>query len=252
MNYLFLKVYNLVIVILLAVNIHQGTIYAQNSSIEHALEIIRGTYGSNQVLFNGVYFEDIYRYDIGTPFYYEEFREGYIILHDQKFEDVLLKYNINEQNIVVQQPGNDNTALAFLPPLDFISEFAIQKEVFKKYTFDEHGTAFYNEVFKGTLIFLQSWEKKKVKSTHNANFIANKYSQAKRKNIVVLNGQAYVFTSNKSFLKLFPEAIRKELAALLKSESINLKVTPVNQLRDFFMLCDNTYSSYIKNNSSKN
>ena len=90
-------------------------------------------YGIDQELVNGVHFENIYRYSIGHPYLEADtFKNGSVVYRGKKHSDLLLKYDIYNQQLLVKYLFNDGHIIFYLPK-EFISEFNIEN---KKYLTD--------------------------------------------------------------------------------------------------------------------
>jgi hypothetical protein len=195
--------------------------------------VITAKYGTDPVLVNGKYFENLYRNDLGHPYYItDQFFKGYIIIHQKKIENIQLKYNIFDQTLVVAY-NNDNAPLIFIPPNEFITGFSINGNTFRKFTFSEEMPGFYQDIFVGdALKIVCGWTKKRYDSYHNKTYKANKFSDGQKKYFVVLNNVHYEPKSNKDFVKIFAEEYQQDIALYMKDKKIKLAKSDSKELED--------------------
>lgn len=213
---------------------------SQNQNLTQTFELVNKRYGLDQVLVNGRYFEDIYRNDLGHPFYMSNtFTEGEFTLHGKKFSNLELMYNVFDQNLVVLLKNEQTNGLAFLPPIEFVSEFEIAGNKFKKYNFTNAEPAFYQEVYSGTEIkHLVYYSKIRYDSYHNVNFKAYKYTETKKNMFISITDKVYKYSSKGSFLKLFPKENKKEIARYIKDNKVHVLKSPVQEIIELYMFCD--------------
>lgn len=211
-----------------------------NQDLEHAFELAQKEYGLDQVLVNGQYFEDIYRNDLGHPFYLSNsFNEGEFTLHGKEFSNLELMYNVFDQNLVVLLKNSQTNGLAFLPPIEFVSEFEIAGNRFIKYNFTNAEPTFYQVLYSGeSLKHLFHYSKIRYDSYHNVNFKAHKYTETKRISYLAKGDKAYKYTSKGSFLKLFPKENKKEIATYLKRHKIHVIKSPIHEIVELYKFCD--------------
>ena len=206
--------------------------------IEQTYNEVQSMYGENQVFINGIHFDNIYLNDKGIPFFQsEDYQSGYLVLHNKKYTDLLLKYNIYNQKLVVKYPTLKGDPLVFMPPTDFISEFSLNGLVFRQYTFPESPAKFFQVVFDGELKCLYEWHKDRDESTHNNTYMAYEFREAKHKSYLVIDNKLHNYISKASFMKLFPEENKKNISSFMKENKINLRNSPDQKIAELIAYC---------------
>lgn len=237
-------IYRISSILVLCVYLIPETIHSQDNkqtSVEEAYEFVKAHYGPDPVLINGKYFEDIYRNDLGHPFYpVDEFLPGTITVHGKLFENIGLKYNIYDQTVIVSFSDGKSPPIFFIPPTEFISGFSIKDEEFSKCDFQGENQGFYHNVFTDQLLsFFVIWSKKRYDSYHNKSYKAYKYSESRRKLYFSFGNSHFPLKKNRSFIKIFNKERQKEITEYLKSHQINLKKSNSEVLCELGAFCVN-------------
>jgi hypothetical protein len=202
--------------------------------------LVQKEYGPDQVLINGLYPEDYVRDAIGHPFFQDnKFYPGYIILHNQKFDDVSLKYNIFDQNIIVSQPVDENNTLQIIPPNKFITEFRVNDKLFRKFCFDGANEKFFQVIYDGDIKCLYSITKKRFISYHTQKFSSFKFSKEIRDSYLLIDQKLYRYNTLGSILRHFPDKTKPEIKAFCKKERIRLSKSSDQEIRKLIEFCEN-------------
>src|SRR5512145_252110 len=70
---------------------------------------VQETYGIDQVLVNGIFYEDRYPGQIGHPFLFENrLYDGTITFRGEKYDEIDLKYDLYEQQIILYTNQNNS------------------------------------------------------------------------------------------------------------------------------------------------
>ncbi|HKK62481.1 MAG TPA: hypothetical protein VJ951_07970, partial [Bacteroidales bacterium] len=106
-------------------------------------------YGVTSLLLNGVYFDDPYIGARGHPYLGKDiFRKGTIVFRNKIYSNVLMKYDIDEQRIILNH-NHPETRLVTILPNVFIESFKIGDDVFKNASFNGGEKQYYEVVFEG-------------------------------------------------------------------------------------------------------
>jgi hypothetical protein len=216
-----------------------------NSSFTQTYELVQEAYGLDQVLINGVYYENIYKNDLGFPFFQtDEFLSGYVVIHNRKYSDNLsFKYNIYNQSLVVMHTDKAGDQLVYMPSLVFISEFGLNKLVFRKYQFEDSPPQFYQEVYSGQIKCLYAWSKNGEESNHNGRFVAFKFFEAKHKSFLVIENKLCQYRSKASFVKLFQEENKKLIKGYIKEHKVKLTKSSDQEMAALVLYCESIVNS---------
>jgi len=184
--------------------------------------LIEKNYGSNPVAINGIYHEDYYRNAIGHPFLNEnQFVTGYVVIHNKRFDDIQLKYNVYNQNIVIRHDTGVGNPLEIIPPNEFISEFRINGRLFRKYRDETGKEKFFQVVHDGSVKCLFYWSKERTDSFHDTRMLSYRFNEEVRKSYMIINHNLLRFKSKGNFFNLFPAKYKPELITFCRKEAIN-------------------------------
>lgn len=117
---------------------------------------------------------------------------------------------------------------------EFIHEFKIDGKLFRKYSFPETGTRFYQVVTSGKIYCLYYWEKELNYSTSSLY----NFSPQKKVSYIVMNGKPYRFKSKKQFRRLFPVQHKKEIKQFIRNNKIRLKNESDGNMKRLLEFCN--------------
>ncbi len=222
--------------------------WGQDNQSEFAEEV-PDPIGIDPVLVNGKFFENIYFGDIGHPFLVSDnYIQGVVVINNRRFDNQQLRYNVYANNLVVMVEDGDNR-VAFIPPVEFVSEFQIYDRVFKKYTFKEGKPEFYEQVYVGKLSCLYDWSKRRIDSYHNGKTLAYKYMDEEHDSFILKNDRLYSFKRKSGFIKLFPKSVRKEIAKYFKVHQLKLKDASNEEVQALFTFCEPLMDFEVSNDT---
>jgi hypothetical protein len=177
-------------------------------------------YGIDQNLVNGVYFENLYQYTIGHPYLLANtFINGSVVFRGNQYSDLLLKYDLFNQQLLVNYAFNDIHVLFYLPK-EFISEFIIENKIFVKRSIPgEVNDRIYQIIGKDyPTKILYTWEK------IGTDFIYYfEYGEANRSSFIVIGSNQLGYNRNRSFIHKFPKQHQKLIKKYIHENKIRVK-----------------------------
>jgi hypothetical protein len=196
-------------------------------------------YRSDQVLINGIYNENYYRNALGHPFMLENrFYPGYIVIHNKRFNNLSLKYNLFEQNVVLVHDLNTSNQVEYIPPVAFVSEFSLNGKLFRRYRNEEGKESFFQVVYDGKIKCLYSWEKERIESFHNARVASYKFNDEVKKSYLLIDNKLFKYRSPGSFIGLFPKELASQIKNFCRKESINLSTAQDLAMAKLLSFCE--------------
>jgi hypothetical protein len=211
-----------------------------NSDSTDLFSFVQREYGPDQVLVNGLYPEDYILDAIGHPFFMDTiFHPGYVILHNQKFDNVFLLYNIFDQNIIVSQPGYESGPVQIIPPNKFISEFKINDKIFRKFCFDGIHEDYFQVVYNGKIKCLYSFTKKRYISYNRSKYSTFTFSKDIRKSYLLIDQKLYEYKKSGSFLQYFPKNVKPGIKAYCEKEKLRFSKASDAEIRKLMEYCEN-------------
>lgn len=199
---------------------------------------VKKAYGLDQLLVNGVCFEEYYLGSIGHPFLFEDqFLKGTLIFQGRTYKDVNLKYDICKQQIVLYVTQN-NSNIWIIPPNEFISSFSLDNLLFKKFEFQ--GTSrFYQVAFDSeNLKCLYYWSKIRYDSDHQKNYNSSRFTDSDRKSYLLIGKSIEKYNDNQSFINLFPKEHQVQIRAYIKDNKIKVSHSNASEITKLLSFCE--------------
>ena len=170
--------------------------------------------------------------------------QGSVSIRGKLYNNIWIKYDIHAQQVEVEyrtMGGADNQVILVS---DRVDNFTIGNYFFKKLKLEEEldevlaEEQFYQILGKGRLIWYIRWEKNLVPLVGDPRFI-EEFTSPKRNYLLELDGSIHPFNNKKSFVKLFPESIQKDIKRLIKSNQLQIRTASTEQLELFIMAANN-------------
>jgi hypothetical protein len=196
------------------------------------------TYGFDQVLVNGIIYEDNYRGKIGHPFLLEDqFYKGTLVFREKEYKGINIKYDIYKQQVVLYVMQNNSVAWV-IPPNDFITAFSLGEKLFVKHAF--HGEPrFYQMVYDTEkLKCLYYWSKLRYDSDHNSEYISAKFTKSERITYLMADGVFTKYRNNRSFVSLFPHEHQIRIKQYIKTTKINVARSSDGMIHELLSYCN--------------
>jgi hypothetical protein len=218
----------------------QLTLLGQKSSTDTPqgyLELVERAFGQDQELVNGLQYYNRHPRSLGHPYLLEGLvHEGSVTLRGQVYNHIWLKFDIHAQQVEVEYQtmnGADNQVILVG---DRVDEFSIGNYYFKRLKLEEDPSPyqFYQVIGGGRMIWYIRWEKKLVPISGDSRFI-EEYTAPKRDYLLDLDGTVSAFQNKKSFVKLFPKAVQKDLKRLMKKNHLMIKTAKTEELELFLI-----------------
>jgi hypothetical protein len=179
-------------------------------------------YGLDQNLINGVKFYKSPEAVSGNEFFLDDkSSSGQITVNGISYPNVFLKYDLVEQNVILEYDYPPGGKMQIIIDKEKISEFEIFERTFKKYRFPSTGEHFFQILTAGDLVCLIYWTKIRVPSTSSMQY-AYLYSEENRKTYLLIGNQLFQFAGQRSFLKLFPEH-KDEIKKFIKRHQLEIR-----------------------------
>lgn len=204
-------------------------------------ESVIDEYGFDQVLVNGVIFEDKYWKKIGHQFFPEDkLYTGTLMYRGKEYKRIEMKYDICNQQLVLYIKHNYLT-VGIVPSNDFISTFSLGDKIFSKYHF-EGGPRFYQVVFdteKLKCLYYWSKQVEVIANSGNLNYYRHEFTDSEKKSYLKLNGSFEEYTNNRSFTDLFPQETKVMVRQYIKTNHIKVAKSSDEKITELLTYCNN-------------
>ncbi len=230
--------------LILLVSIFPGTLilFSQEtdtpiSSYEICIELDRN-YGADQRLVSGTFYHEAHYGSInGHPFCInEEWKKGQVIMDGIVFENLLLKYDIVSNELVLNTLNLSNTSLQVSLKTGNISSFKLDNKQFIVFpgSGNEDKPLFCELVSSGHVDFLLLRKKEmRMVSSGGNDFEYKEYYN----NYLRIDDQLIKFRGRRSLIKLFPDH-RKELRKYISQQALILGTKNTDERALFVDYCN--------------
>jgi len=196
-------------------------------------------YGIHQELVNGLQYYNRNPGALGHPYLLEGLvHQGSVNLRGKIYPGLWLKYDIHDQHVEVEYQTVGGAYNQVILVNDRILWFTIDNYYFERVNLEEGEAKFYQVLGQGRMVWYIHWSKNLVPKSGDSRFM-EEYTSVKRDYLLQLDGSLYPFTNKKSFVKLFPKTIQKDMKKLIKSNHIQIRSASTEQLELFLMAASN-------------
>lgn len=214
--------------------------YAPDAGADFPNELYKSVdneYGIDQVLVNGICYEDEYLGSVGHPFLFEnQFYKGTLTYREREYHGLDIKYDIYKHQLILYIKQN-NSIVWIIPPNDFILAFSLGDKLFVKHTFDG-VPGFYQLIFDTKkLKCLYYWSKSRYDSDHKRDYNSYSFTDSQRKTYLVVDDVLKKYGDNRSFVRLFPQESRVQIKQYIKNNKIKVAKSSDVEMKKFITFC---------------
>jgi hypothetical protein len=216
--------------------IHINAQYTGEEEIEELYRSLVEKYGPDQNLVSGVRYYDLHsRYDGHKYFGDNRFTEGKLFLNSGTYEDVSLKYDLYEQQVILQVSLSDLSYTEIVVAGFRIQGFKLGDRVFRKACFPRTDTLIFQVIGEEVPQCYLHWSKEVIPHSTDRQSVYE-FSKMKRKTYVVIDSQLYRFKGARSFSKAFP-GHRAEVMSYIRKNKIRINKAGDRELEALTGFC---------------
>lgn len=215
-------------------------------------ELVARAYGQDQELVNGMQYYNRNPRSMGHPYLLEGWaHQGSVTIRGVLYNPIWLKYDIYAQQVEVDYStasGGENTVILVG---DRVNEFTIGNSYFKNMKLDEDPledtlqSRFYQVLGGGRIVWYIRWEKRLIPVSGDSRFM-EEFTSPKRNYLLELDGSVNAFQNKKSFIKLFPKVIQKDLKRLMNQNHLLIRSASPEQLEMFIIAAAKLYEGGVE------
>lgn len=205
--------------------------FAQESSADKsAYTFFDSQYGLDPEIYKGRKYINLDNYQSGTPFFSSEknhsisFYPGKILLDKKLYSNVLLSYDVYNQEVLIQSRSLSGVSNDIILPNTLIDEFWIGEQHFAKNPYKEID-ALYVEVIENIVtevVCYFSYNKEyRLQETSGKGEMG--FGELRTRKYLFVNHTVYGFKGKKSFLKCLTDQNREESINFIKSNPLKFK-----------------------------
>jgi hypothetical protein len=197
---------------------------AQHLLFSHLYSAAEKEYGIHQGLINGYLFEEENQNASGHPYllnYYSN--EGSVIYRGKQYTNLLLRYNVYDQRVLLIYPYNDVEYKLHLQK-EFINGFTIENKTFIKRAFgDSKEAKFYQVIGADSPIKLLYFWQKGLINVYANNSDNRMFSPVQKVTYILSNNELVSFKGNGSFTSKFPSKSKPAIKKYLRKNNTKVK-----------------------------
>jgi hypothetical protein len=217
--------------------------YAQDpdeGSVEELYSSFLETYGPDQYLVCGIRYYNLHARFAGHKFFGEDkYSRGTLRLDRGTYPDVLLKYDLYGQKIIMQINYPDGSFNEIIVTDSRLLGFDLDGRAFRKISFPGTDTLIYQVIGKDSPVCLYHWTKEIIPNSTGPESVYG-FSKMKRRSYVVTDSTLHGFKSARSFARCFPEN-RAEVMNYIRREKIRLPKAGDAVMGGLINFCSNLF-----------
>ncbi len=202
-------------------------------------------YKLDQNLINGIKYYKSRETISGTEFFLDnKASHGKITVNGKVYSDVFLKYDLINQDIILEYKYPPGGELQIIIDDDKVTEFEIFDKTFRKHDFQSTGKRFFQIIDAGDLVCLIHWKKILLPVGSSLQY-TYQYSEEKKRTYLLMKDQLYQFGGQKSFLKLFP-GFKSEIKQYLNRYNLEIRNISDEKMIRLLEFCNDLCSANPK------
>jgi hypothetical protein len=172
---------------------------------------------------NGIYYTYPYYNAQGHPFLdTKEFGTGSAHFRGKYYDGLSINYDLFNQLVILSWEYDGVLQMSLLAP-EFLEGFQLKDKLFVKADMGDGSAAFFQVVSRAPgVACYHAWYKERREIRDSGNRSIYSFSEQKRRNYLLVEGRLQRYKSNRSFVKLFPEAARDPMRSYIIDAQIDV------------------------------
>ena len=197
-------------------------------------------YGPDPVLCNGkLYISRLPGNIKGHPYLFApDFEPGYVIIKGRKFDNILLNYEIYNQELLLKYKDLNNSDRIILLSKAWLDGFGLQDKRFGYLPGNDGKKRIFQLIGTDSLKVLFSWGKELSLSQQPGN-LNYYFSEPVKEMYLCGNTGLYKFRNNRNFTDYFKGDKRNKIAAFIRENRINVRKAPDQIMLRLISYCNN-------------
>lgn len=202
-------------------------------------------YSTDDLLVNGQIYIPVRPRAMGSPYFGgKQFVEGSVQIKGRQFKEVLLKYNLENQRIILRVAVESGKYVTILLNSNLIDHFTIDGQYFinaLSFFKDSEASGFYAHVYQGSFTFLIKYEKS-FRAVYDRQTPEGSYTELHADFFIFEDGKFENITKKKALLNYFP-LHKKEIKSFMRKYKIHYKKASTTEINQLMSYCDTISSN---------
>jgi len=204
------------------------------------IDFASGIYGVSNKLVNGEVYLDNSKLIAGHPFLDAPYwNTGKLHISGTTFDSVLLKYDIQIDEVILKTRINDSTFTKVVLNKSLVDSFSVHNKFFahsRHLPFEAEEDRYCEVIHHEKMVALKTYKKEFIRKYTNSAPHGS-FSSANTHKYIIINGHTHKTDRRRAFLRLFPDH-RKSLRKFCRNHDINFRKANTNQLQKLFNYCE--------------
>ena len=193
------------------------------------------SYGADYNLLNGKKYYRLYFNTIGHPFFnQDQFRKGSLLINGVRYENVLIQYDIYNQQVILQQNDQKGYTEQLILTKEYIDEFTLDGKLFRRMSFPETGTQFFQIVNTEEVSCFLFWGK--TMSIEGSSLTTRFTSQSAEIYLLVSN-RLNLIRNTSSLIEIFGKEYSREIKRFKRRYRVSFRKVSDEGLRQLINYC---------------
>jgi hypothetical protein len=196
-------------------------------------------YGSDPLLYNGRLYTAFYGMNAENNQYLasSQFEPGSVTLRGVTFTDLLLNYDIYNQQLLLEYTGNPGLTSVIILSEAWLETFSIKDKKFRIFPVSDEVNRIYQEIGSGQTRILYFW-KKYLQFDNTIGKSKRTFSNPIREMSLLTDGKIVKYWNNRSFVNLFSPEKKKGIREYINSRRINVKKASDEIMEQLIIFCN--------------
>lgn len=216
-----------------------------DEKVEELYQHAESIYSTDDLLVNGESYIPSRPRAKGNPYFNEDlFAKGEVVIHGREFKNVLLKYNLENQSLILRAALASEKYVTLVLRNNLVDLFRLEGVPFVNGgNFFENPalTGYFQLVNHGKETFLIQYEKT-FNAVYDRQTPEGSYSKIKKEYYLYDGKELIVVTRKASFLNRF-STHKKEIKAYLRKHKIKYKKASAQSLRQLMNYCETLHAN---------
>ena len=202
-------------------------------------DLVENAYGLDQDLVNGVQYSNRYIRSEGHPYFLEDrFMNGSVSINGKIYQNVQLKYDLFSQRVEIKHDKISGRNYRYITISDRMEAFSLGEYEFRKLNIPEYPERYYQVINTRHFTCFVHWEKKLIPLENNVIYLDH-FTNHRLYYWLELNGEIIAFNNRRTFARLFPRNMQREILKLFRQRHISFRnVGPDEILRTMEMVAN--------------